>query len=392
MTPKYDFDHVHTRRGTNCVKWDLTPEDALPLWVADMDFHSPPEVRDALAAVVEHNIFGYPYFGTSGQEAVAEWVAERHGWEVSPESVMLLPAVVAGFNMAATAFASPGEGILIQPPAYGPFLEVAGNHGFIQQEAVLKPDADGKFNIDLDAFEAAITPETRVFLLCNPHNPTGRVFTREELAGMAEICMRHNVVICSDEIHSDLVYSGHRHIPIAALDKEISARTVTLIAPSKTFNVAGLKASAAIIEDEEMRKQFEAAKKGLVGFFVNMMGATALEAAYRHGGPWLDALMAYLEENRNLLAEFVANRLPGVNMHTPEGTFLAWLDCRSLDLPKGETIIPHFNYFFSKEAGVVLNEGAWFGTGGEGFVRLNFATSRQVLVEALERMEAALIP
>lgn len=383
----YDFDKVIQRRGTHSVKWDLPEADVLPMWVADMDFQAPPEVQVALAKAVEHGIYGYPYFGNSVQEAVAEWLHTRHNWQVSPESVVLLPGVVTGFNMAANAFAQPGDGVLVQTPTYGPFLKVAENFQLVQQTHQMNLDAEGRYQIDLDAFEATITPETRIFMLCNPQNPTGRVFTQEEMAGMAEICLRHDVLICSDEIHSDLVYSEHPHLPIAALDEKVGAKTVTLIAPSKTFNIAGLKASAAIIEDEDMRALFEAARQGMVGF-VNTLGMAALQAAYQHGAPWLDTLLVYLEENRDFLASFVRDRLPGVKMAVPEGTYLAWLDCRELDLgPAKEGA--YFNAFFEEKAGVALNEGAWFGPGGEGFARLNFGCPRETLVEGLERMARA---
>ncbi len=384
---EYDFDKVIERRGTGSAKWDLPESDVLPLWVADMDFKAPPAVQTALSMAVEHGVFGYPYFGSRLQETVAEWLHTRHNWQVSPESVVLLPGVVTSFNMAASAFTQPGDGVLVQTPSYGPFLHVAENFKLSQQTHQLAQDADGRYFINLDAIEAALTPETRIFMLCNPQNPTGRVFTREELAGMAEICLRHDVLICSDEIHSDLVYSGHPHLPVAALDEKVGAKTVTLIAPSKTFNIAGLKASAAIIKDEEMRKQFESARQGLVGF-VNTLGMTAMQAAYQDGAPWLDALLVYLQANRDLLAKFVAERLPGVRMSTPEGTYLAWLDCQELGLvPAGEDA--HFNPFFEEHARVALNEGAWFGPGGEGFARLNFGCPRSTLVEALEKMERA---
>ncbi|MFN2144247.1 MAG: MalY/PatB family protein [Anaerolineales bacterium] len=383
----FNFDEIINRRGTDCAKWDLPGEDVLPMWVADMDFKAPPAVLEALSEAVAHGVFGYPYYGARVQEAVANWVQERHGWQVSPESVVLLPGVVNGFNMAANAFACPGEGVLVQPPTYGPFLHIAENFSLIQQENVLPQGADGQYQVDLDAFEAAITAETRIFMLCNPQNPTGRVFTREELAGMAEICLRHDVLICSDEIHSDLVYTGHQHVPVAMLDEEIAARTITLLAPSKTFNIAGLKASAAIIEDEELRKEFDQARQGLVGF-VNVLGGAAMQAAYQHGAPWLDALLVYLEENRDLLVKFVAERLPGVKLAAPQGTYLSWLDCRdlALDQPEGA----YFNQFFEEQAKVAMNDGGWFGTGGEGFVRLNFGCPRSTLIEALERMESAL--
>ncbi|MBN2045559.1 MAG: pyridoxal phosphate-dependent aminotransferase [Anaerolineales bacterium] len=387
MSNKFNFDELINRRDTDCAKWDLPEPDMLPMWVADMDFRSPAEVQEALLEAVRHGVFGYPHFGDCVQEAVADWVLARHGWRISPESVVLLPGVVTGFNLAANAFARPGDGLLVQPPTYGPFLRVAENFNLIQQENVLAQGEDGQYQVDLDAFEAAITPQTRIFMLCNPQNPTGRVFTREELAGMAEICLRHDVLICSDEIHSDLVYRGHQHLPLAMLDAEISAKTVTLLAPSKTFNIAGLKSSAAIIEDQDLREQFEAARQGMVGF-VNALGAEAMRAAYLHGAPWLDALLVYLEANRDYLMEFVRERMPGVEAAAPQGTFLAWLDCRALELTQQEGAL--FNSFFAQKARVALNDGGWFGRGGKGFVRLNFGCPRSTLIEALERIERAL--
>jgi cystathionine beta-lyase len=388
MDTNINFDEIIERRDTDCAKWDQTEPDVLALWVADMDFRAPAEVQAALMEAVQHGVFGYPYYGSCVQEAAAEWLLSRHGWEVSPESVVLLPGVVTGFNLAANAVTVPGDGVLVQTPTYGPFLKVEKNYNLSQQVHQFDQDPDGRYVLDLDAFEAAIRPETRIFMLCNPQNPTGRVFTKDELTAMAEVCLRHDILICSDEIHSDLVYTGHKHIPIASLDSEIAARTITLLAPSKTFNVAGLKASVAVIENEELRKDFEDARQGLVGF-VNLMGAEAMQAAYLYGAPWLEAVLTYLEANRDLLVEFVRERLPGVKMAAPEGTYLAWLDCRELGIAgiKEDT---SFNAFFEREARVALNDGGWFGPGGEGFVRLNFACPRSILVEALERMAQAL--
>jgi cystathionine beta-lyase len=389
MSTNFNFDHLIDRRGQDCSKWDKIGENELALWVADMDFKSPPQVLEALRHAVEHSVFGYPYFGNQVEKTVTSWLAERHNWQVNPAHILLLPGVVAGFNMAAGAVTQPGEAVLLQTPTYGPFLRVAKHWGLTQQNNLLVQDDHGRYMVDLEAFEASITPETRVFMLCNPQNPTGRVFTRQELEGMAEICLRHNVVICSDEIHHDLVYSGQKHIPIASLSEEIAANTITLLAPSKTFNIAGLKASVAVIENPELRRSFQAQRKGMVEW-VNMMGMVAMQAAYAEGGPWLDSLMVYLEENRNLVVEYVQNKMPGVEITAPEGTYLAWLDCRALDQPKAEAPQGQFNAFFKEKAGVVLNEGAWFGAGGEGFARLNFGTPRKILLEALERMAAAL--
>ncbi len=378
----FDFDTIINRRASESIKWRKFGDEILPLWVADMDFRAPQPVIDALQARLDHGILGYPGLPEGLTESVLGWLSRRHGWEVKPEALIFLPGVVTGFNLAAQAFARPGEGVLLQTPTYGKFFDVSRHVNFIQQEMELTRDANGQYQIDLDAFESAITPKTRVFMLCNPQNPTGRVFRQDELEAMAEICLRNEVIICSDEIHSDLIYSGHRHIPIASLAPEIADRTVTFIAPSKTFNVAGLKASVAIITNPALREKFEAARRGLVGW-VNLLGMAAMQAAYAEGEPWLESLLPYLEANRDYLAAFVERELPGVTMAKPEGTFLAWLDCRGLGT--GQTP----STFFLKEAKIAVNDGAWFGSGGEGFVRLNFGCPRATLEEGLSRMKAA---
>ncbi len=380
----FDFDTPTNRRDSESVKWRKYPADVLPMWVADMDFRAPPAVLEALRERLAHGVFGYPVEREAVKQAVADWMARRHGWQVDPATVILLPGVVPAFNVAARAFARPGEGMLIQTPVYGPFLRVAQNAGLLHQEMELTQTSGGGYTVDFDAFEAAITAETRLFLLCNPHNPVGHVFQRDELEGMAEICLRHNVVICSDEIHSDLVFRGYKHTPVAALSPEIAANTVTLVAPSKTFNLAGLKASAAIIENPELREKFETARADMVEW-VNVLGQTAMLAAYQEGEPWLEALLEYLQVNRDLVFNFVKDELPSVRMAKPEGTHLAWLDCRQAG------IAGNASAFFLKEARVAVNDGAWFGTGGEGFVRFNFAAPRALVLEALERMKAALM-
>jgi cystathionine beta-lyase len=384
---KYDFDTLPNRRGTNAAKWDVfDDQDILPLWVADMDFQSPPEVLQALQERVEHGVFGYPYYKEDAKQTIVDWVADRHQWEITPEDVIFIPGVVAGFNLASHAVAQPGDGVLLQTPAYGPFLRVAKNVNLVQQEMELTQDEEGQYTVDLDLFEETITEKTRIFMFCNPQNPTGRVFTKDEIEGMAEICLRHGVTICSDEIHSDLVFSGHKHIPTASLGEEIADNTITLIAPSKTFNIAGLEASVAIITNPELRQKFEGSRQGLIGW-VNYLGMTALLAAYREGAPWLDALLQYLEANRELTYDFVNNQLPGVKMAKPEGTYLAWLDCRALEVPDDPDA--HFNKFFLEKAGVALNAGDWFGKSGRGFARLNFASPRSMLEEGLGRMKSA---
>jgi cystathionine beta-lyase len=381
----YDFDRVIDRRSTNSSKWRKYPADVLPLWVADMDFPSPEPVVRALRERVEHGVYGYGFEGPEFAEVFADRVQKRYGWPISPESVVLIPGVIPGFNVACRALTQPGDGLLMQLPVYPPILRAPGNHGLTRDEAPLARERDGRYVADLDAFRAAIHDRTRAFLLCNPHNPVGRVFTREELSGMAQICLERGLPIIADEIHCDLLYPGHRHVPIASLAPEIEQRTITLMAPSKTFNLAGLKVSVAVIPDAKLRERFTAARGDYVQASVNILGYTAALAAYRDGQAWLDELMRYLEANRDYLADYVGKHLPGVSMNAPEGTYLAWLDCRSAGPAAADPYT-----FFLERAKVALNDGALFGRGGQGFVRLNFGSPRVLLTDGLERMRRAL--
>lgn len=381
----HDFDRVIDRRSTDSAKWRAYPPDVLPLWVADMDFPAPEPVIQALRERVEHGIYGYGWKleATQLHEAVVDWLARRCGWTVSPEAIVPIPGVIPGLNLAGRVLAAPGDGVLIETPAYPPIQRVPPNVGLRLDEVELTRDLDGRYGLDLEAFERAIRPDTRMFLLCNPHNPVGRVWTREELAGMAEVCLRRGLGICADEIHGDLVFSGHRHVPMASLGPEIAARTITLLAPSKTFNLAGLKSAVAVIPDAALRERFLAARLDLVPA-VNILGYVATTVAYRDGEPWLKALLGYLEASRDTLAEAVRTRLPGVAMAPPEGTYLGWLDCRAA-LPDDD---PY--RVFLERARVALNDGATFGRPGRGFVRLNFGCPRATLLQALDRMARAL--
>ena len=382
----YDFDRVIPRRPTDSLKWNAYDQNVLPLWVADMDFQSPEPVIEALQRRVAHGIFGYPSSHAEAMqlyEVLVERMLRLYGWQIQAEDILLIPGVVTGLNLACQALADPGDGLLIQTPVYMPFLNLASNAGLLPQQMELTYNPDGSYAIDWEAFEAAFTAETRLFVLCNPHNPVGRVYTREELERMAQICLQKKVIICSDEIHCDLLFSGQRHIPIASLDPEIAQNTITLMAPSKTYNIAGLQCSFAVVQNAELRKKLQQAGKGLAGW-VNVMGLVAGQAAYQHGQEWLEQVLFYLEGNRNYLARYVANNLPGIKMWRPEGTYLAWLDCRNAGIPCSP------GQFFLRQAHVALNEGSTFGKGGEGFVRLNFGCPRATLRTALERMQAAL--
>ena len=380
----YDFDRVIDRRNTESNKWHKFPPEVLPLWVADMDFPSPEPVIRALRERVEHGFFGYGAEQPEFHEVTCDRLLKRYGWKVPPEALVLLPGVIAGFNMAARAVTSAGYGVLMQLPVYPPILRLPDNVKMSRDGVDLVRGAEGRYTIDMDAFERAITPLTRMFLLCNPHNPVGRVFTREELARMAEICLRRGLVICADEIHGELIYPGHQHVPIASLDPEIEARTITLMAPSKTFNLAGLRCAVAVIPNQALREKFVASRLDMVQT-PNILGYTAMLAAYRDGQPWLDELLRYLESNRDFLVKHVRNNFPGIEVGVPEATYLAWLDCRKARIPNNDPFT-----FFLDTGKVSFNDGATFGRGGQGFVRLNFGCPRSLLVEGLERMGTAL--
>ena len=366
------------------MKWRRYGEAVLPLWVADMDFPSPEPVIRALRERAEHGMFGYGIEPPELRIVIVERLLRLYGWPVAPEAVVFLPGVVTGFNLACHAVAAPNAGVLMQTPIYHPMLQAPANAGLTREEAQLTRQEDGQYRIDFNALKAAFTDQTRLFILCNPHNPVGRVFQREELERLADICLRRDVLICSDEIHCDLLFSGRAHIPIASLAPEIADRTITLMAPSKTFNVPGLRCSLAIVQNAELRRRFEAARGGIVPG-VNIMGFEAALAAYRYGQLWLTEVLRYLEANRDFLADYVNDHLPGITMVRPEGTYLAWLDCSQAGIPDNPS------QFFLQEAGVALNDGCAFGRGGEGFVRLNFACPRSTLEEALDRMKRALM-
>jgi cystathionine beta-lyase len=378
----YDFDRVIDRRCSDSVKWCRYDEDVLPLWVADMDFAAPEPVVYALAERVSHGVFGYGGISDDLREVMQERLAQLYGWHVEPEHITLLPGVVPGFNLACQAVGMPGDGILVEAPGYPPLLRAPENTA---RSALVVPlvDGGGRYEHDFDALERAITDRTSLFLLCNPHNPVGRVFDRAELERLAEICMRHDLVICSDEIHCDIVFDEHEHIPIASLAAEIADRTITLLAPSKTFNIAGLCCAMAVTPNEELRKALQRAGGDLV-HGANLLGQVAASVAYREGQAWLESLLAYLGANRDYLIGFIARHMPHIRCRRPEGTFLAWLDCR------GAGISGDPSTFFLEQARVALNRGSDFGPGGDGFVRLNFGCPRAVLADALDRMRSAL--
>lgn len=378
---KYNFDRQINRRDTNSIKWDLYGKDVLPLWVADMDFAVSPKIVAALENRIAHPVFGYAGPDEQLLEAIREWVYRQHGWQITTEQIMLMPGVVTGINWMAHTFKEAQSGLLIQTPVYPPFFKAAANSGMQLIESPLIR-GDSQYEVDFDDFEQKVSQGAKVFVLCNPHNPVGRVYSREELEKIGEICLRHNVLICSDEIHCDLVYSGNRHIPIASLSEELAQNTVTLMAASKTFNIPGLHFSFAVVSNPKLRERMEAAGAGIIGH-PSVLANEAAKAAFTACDDWLEELLAYLESNRDYVLEYLAQHLPEINVFAPQGTYLAWLDCRKLDLQ------PDPYTFFLENAGVALNDGRTFGINGEGFVRLNFGCQRATLEKALDLMSAA---
>ena len=359
-------------------KWGrYAGRDVIPMWVADMDFAAPPVVLEALHARIDHGVFGYTDAWPSLIEAVVEGIARDHDWRIEPDWLVWLPGVVTGFNIACATAGEAGAGIFTATPVYPPFLFAPGNTGRRLQRADLV--CDGKqWAWDWDAVDAAIDDTTRLLLLCNPHNPVGRVFTRDELVALAERAERHDLIICSDEIHCGLVLEG-THLPIAALDERIARRTITLMAPSKTWNIPALYASFAVIPDPSLRRRYRQAMRGLVPH-PNVLGLVATEAAYRHGDPWRQALLATLRNNRDQVLSAVA-AMPGLRTTRPEATYLAWIDCTGADLDDATA--------FFEAHGVGLSDGQGFGA-PPGWVRLNFGCPPATLATGLGRMTEAL--
>lgn len=382
-----NFEEIIERRESGCAKWNYYAEDVLPMWVADMDFRAAPAITAALQRCVEHGVFGYTIPPLALANAICSRLQQLYSWTVIPEEIVYYPGVVTGFNIAGRTIGAEGDGLLIQTPVYPPILHAPEHCKRSAQTASLVSVKTGnrlRYEIDFDAFEAAITDRTHVFILCNPHNPTGRVFTRAELTRIAEICGRHNIIIISDEIWSDHILGTTAHTPIASLAPEVAARTITLMAPSKTFNVPGLGFSFGIIQNTELREQVQKGGEGILPL-MNMMGAVAALAAYTEGDDWLSGLRSYLTANRDALVAYLGEHMPQLCTTVPEGSYLAWVDCRAANI----TGNPHT--FFLERAKVGLNDGSMFGPGGEGFVRVNFACPRPTLMEGLDRMRHALL-
>ena len=386
----FDFDRAIARRNTDSLKYDFAlkrnmPKDILPLWVADMDFPAPPCVLGALAEKSRHGIFGYSDTREDYAKILAGWFQKRFSFAIQPEWLVKTPGVVYAIATAIRAFTQPGDGVLIQPPVYYPFSDtiLRNRRKLVENPLVLK---DGHYEIDFEGFEQAIVQQgVKLFLLCSPHNPVGRVWTKAELTRLGDICLAHGTCVAADEIHQDFVYPGFAHHVFACLKPEFQKIAVTLTAPTKTFNLAGLQISNILIADKNLRHLFKEELAASGYSQPNVMGITACKAAYSQGEPWLNGLLSYLQGNLRYLDGFIKGKLPRVRLTAPEGTYLCWLDMRGLSLDAEEV-----NRLIVHKAKLWLDDGRMFGTGGEGFQRINIACPRLVLEQAMEKLAHAL--
>ncbi|MFD2215848.1 MalY/PatB family protein [Metabacillus endolithicus] len=385
------FDQVINRKKTDSVKWDYTKrifgvEDVLPMWVADMDFQAPEEVIDALHTRVDHGIFGYTMPGSKMEDAVTNWLKSRHSWEIDPKTITYSPGIVTAISMAIHAFTTSEDKIVVQPPVYYPFFEIAQKHKREVLYNQLLLNENFRYEIDFIDLEEKLSDErTKLFILCNPHNPSGRVWSKEELTKIGNLCIKHNVLIISDDIHSDLLLFGNQYTPIASIQKDIANQTITCIAPSKTFNLAGLQASILLIPNDSLKRRYNEVQQlfGVMG--INTLGADAMQAAYEQGSNWLDELIQYLQENVLLIEEYLMNHLPQVKIMRPESTYLVWIDVRSLNKSDKE-----LQELLLNKGKLALHIGSKFGENGEGFLRMNIACPKETLLDGLNRLKIAL--
>lgn len=385
-----DFDREIVRRGTGCIKYDCAlecgkPEDVLPLWVADMDFATSSYVQDAMRERVEHGIFGYTEEVPGYFESVRDWMLRHHDFAVEKSWLVKTPGVVFALAMAIQAYTQPGDAVLIQQPVYYPFEGVIRDNGRRMVTNTLYLGEDNRYHIDFEDFEKKIIgQQVKLFLFCSPHNPVSRVWEEEELVRLGDLCVQHQVIVVSDEIHADFAFRG-KHRVFATLKKEYAERSIICTSPSKTFNLAGLNLSNIFIPNEELRRRFRARMDAVGVSELNVMGQVACEAAYRQGEEWYQAMMRYVADNIALIGQYVEENLPGVRLVSHEGTYLVWLDFRKLGLDEEE-----LEQRIVHEAKLWLDGGGMFGAGGAGFQRINAACPRKLLREALERIRAAL--
>lgn len=383
----YDFDQVIDRRGTDAIKWEGMKSiwgrtDLIPLWVADMDFPTPSFVLDAIKNRCEHPILGYTSKSDAYYQSIVDWVDGRYGMKISAEEINYVPGIVAGLGMAMNCFTQPGDKIIIMPPVYHPFkwLTVRNKRELVECPMLLE---NGEYRMNLD-FLTKYCADARVLILCNPHNPGGVVWKREELEAVADFCYENNILVFSDEIHADLTLPPFKHLPFAMVSSKAQNNSVTFMAPSKTFNMPGVSASHTIIFNQSLRKQFEAHLEAGELNMGHVFAFDAVKAAYTHGTEWLDQCLSYIQKNIDFVDEFLKRHTPKIKAMRPQASFLIWLDCRDLGLTQKE-----LNDFFVDGAGLALNDGEMFGKEGIGFMRLNVASPRTILTQAMKQLEAA---
>jgi cysteine-S-conjugate beta-lyase len=384
----WNFDDPADREGTNCIKYDLRKEtfgvkDVIPMWVADMDFKTPDFIISALRNRLNHEICGYSFRPPEYYSSIIGWVKHSHNWTIEKEWICFSPGIVPALNFCTLAFTQPGDNIIVQPPVYFPFFSAVESHGRNLIYNRLK-ESDGRWEMDFASLITAIDHKTKMIMLSSPHNPVGRVWTPEELNRLAEICRMNNILILSDEIHSDLVLPGFKHTPLASLSDEIADCTITCISPSKSFNLAGLSTSSVIISNPALRKSFNRVVDDLHVGNGNIFGTIASIAAYSQGYEWLNSLLDYIDGNVEYVRDYCRKMIPEIIPVLPEATYMIWLDCRNFGMTGKE-----LQNFFVNKAGIGMNEGSTFGPGGEGFMRMNLATTHQTVMKAMEQIECA---
>jgi cystathionine beta-lyase len=384
----WNFDETTDREGTNCIKYDLREDtfgvkNVIPMWVADMDFNTPDFIVKSLHNRLNHEIYGYSLRPPEYFLSIIDWLKTRHNWNMEKEWICFCPGIVPALNFCTLAFTLPGDSIIVQPPVYFPFFSAAESHGrkLIYNTLI---ESDGKWIMDYESLIAAIDGKTKMIFLSNPHNPVGRVWTPDELNKLADICLKNNILIISDEIHCDLILPGYNHTPFASLSEKIAENTITCIAPSKTFNLAGLSTSSVIISNPVLRKSFNRIVENLHVGSGNIFGTIASIAAYSHGHHWVDALLDYIDHNIDFVEDYCRKIIPEIIPVKPEATYMIWLDCRKFGMNGKE-----LQHFFVTKAGIGMNEGSTFGPGGEGFMRMNVATTHQTVMKAMEQIEKA---
>jgi len=385
---KYDFDTIVDRLNTNSMKWDFVEEvfgekDILPLWVADMDFRTSDAIINAIVRVAQHGIFGYSKMGESYYQAVIQWMKRRHGWDIEKEWIVFSPGVVPALNLLIRSFTQPRDKVIIQSPAYYPFFHAVKNNGCQVLDNPLLLEND-QYIMDLPDLQSKIDNNTKLILLCSPHNPVGRVWDKEELIQLGRVCIDNNIIIIADEIHCDIVYRGRKHVPFASIPGKFADNSIVCTGASKTFNLPGLQTSNIIIRNPKLRHCLQKTMLSCGLHLPNTFGIAATEAAYRYGEPWLEQLIDYLQENITFLTSYINERIPTIKVIQPQGTYLVWLDCKNIGVSPANVY-----EFLVKQAKVGIEEGTPFGCKEKGFIRMNIACPRSTLSEALYRIEEA---